>query len=162
MNCPRTSSLGRLFDAVSAPAGIHTARGFEGQAAMELEFAAERAVPEGTYPWAFQGGAVQVADPSPLVEALLHDVAIGTAPEMVAHRFHTALADLALAWARHAGLHEVVLSGGCFQNALLTGLVIEHLAAAGFRAHRHRAFPPNDGCIAFGQAAVAALQAHRG
>ncbi len=160
VNCPRTSSLGRLFDAVSALAGIHPERGFEGQAAMELEFAAERAAPEGTYPWAFQGGAVRVADPSPLVEALLHDVATGTAPEVVARRFHAALADLALGWARHGGLPDVVLSGGCFQNALLTGLVIERLAAAGFRAHRHRAFPPNDGCIAFGQATVAALQAH--
>lgn len=162
VNCPPTSSLGRLFDAVSALAGIHPERCFEGQAAMELEFAAERAVPEGTYPWVFRGGDVQVADPSPLVEGILHDVATGTVPEVVARRFHAALADLSLAWARHAGLRDVVLSGGCFQNALLTGLVIERLASAGFRAHRHRAFPPNDGCIALGQAAVAALQSPKG
>jgi hydrogenase maturation protein HypF len=162
VNCPRTSSLGRLFDAVSALAGIHPGRGFEGQAAMALEFAAERAAPEGAYPWAFQGGDLRVADPSPMVEALFHDLDTGTGPEVVARRFHAALADLALAWARHGGLRDVVLSGGCFQNALLTALVTGRLAAAGFRVHRHRAFPPNDGCIAFGQAAVAALQAHAG
>ncbi|MDE3033792.1 MAG: carbamoyltransferase HypF, partial [Acidobacteriota bacterium] len=162
LNCPRTSSLGRLFDAVSALAGLCPERGFEGQAAMALEFAAERAAPGGTYPWVFLDGEVRVADPARMVEALLRDLATGLAPEVVARRFHTALGDLALAWARHAGLPDVVLSGGCFQNALLTDLVIQRLTAAGFRAHRHRAFPPNDGGIAFGQAAVAALQAHEG
>ncbi len=160
LNCPRTSSLGRLFDAVSALAGIHPERGFEGQAAMALEFAAERATPGGTYPWSFQDGEVRVADPTRMVEGLLRDLETGTAPEVMARRFHTALADLGLAWARHAGLRDVVLSGGCFQNALLTELVVERLAAAGFRTHRHRAFPPNDGCIALGQAAVASGSAH--
>ncbi len=156
LNCPSTSSLGRLFDAISALAGIRSAPGFEGQAAMALEFAAERAAPDSAYPWAFRDHAVREADPGPLVEALLRDRAAGHPPEVLARRFHAALADLALAWARHAGLRDVVLSGGCFQNGLLTGLVTDRLAAAGFRVHRHRRFPPNDGCISLGQAAVAA------
>ncbi len=156
LNCPRTSSLGRLFDAVSALAGLRRAPGFEGQAAMALEFAAERAAPGGTYPWAFQDGEARVADPTPLLEALLRDQAAGLPPEALARRFHAALADLALAWARQGGLRDVVLAGGCFQNALLTGLVMERLAASGFRVHRHRRFPPNDGSLSLGQAAVAA------
>ena len=155
LNCPRTSSLGRLFDAVAALAGVRTRRGFEGQAAMELEFAAERVAPDGTYPWAFAGDETRVADPAPLLEALLRDRARGAEPGLLARRFHAALADLALAWARHAGLRDVVLAGGCFQNALLTGLVAERLGAAGYRVHRHRRFPPNDGSISLGQAAVA-------
>jgi hydrogenase maturation protein HypF len=156
LNCPRTSSLGRLFDAVAALAGVRTQRGFEGQAAMALEFAAERAAPDGTYPWAFADGDVCVADLAPLLAALLRDCEAGLEPGILARRFHAALADLALAWARFAGLHDVVLTGGCFQNALLTTLVTERLAAAGFRVHRHRHFPPNDGSIALGQACVAA------
>lgn len=156
LNCPQTSSLGRLFDAVAALAGIRAQRGFEGQAAMALEFAAERAAPDGTYPWAFAEGDACVAHPAPLLAALLRDLAAGLAPEVLARRFHAALADLALAWARFAGLRDVVLTGGCFQNALLTALVTERLTAAGFRVHRHRRFPPNDGSIALGQACVAA------
>jgi hydrogenase maturation protein HypF len=159
LNCPRTSSLGRLFDAVAALAGIRERRGFEGQAAMALEFAAERAAPETPYGWTFSGQEVRVADPAPLVAELLRDRATGVAPERLARRFHAALADLALAWARHAGLRDVVLAGGCFQNALLTALVTARLSEAGFRVHRHRRFPPNDGSISLGQAAVAAATA---
>ena len=159
LNCPRTSSLGRLFDAVAALSGIRTRPGFEGQAAMELEFAAERSAPHRAYGWAFSGQEVRMADPAPLVEELLRDRAAGVAPEALARRFHGALADLALAWARHAGLRDVVLAGGCFQNALLTAGVTGRLSAAGFRVHRHRRFPPNDGSISLGQAAVAAATA---
>lgn len=154
LNSPRTSSLGRLFDAVAALAGIRWQRGFEGQAAMELEFAAEPCGTSQGFPWAFREvEGVRIADPRPLVEALLRDRARG--PELLARRFHESLADLALAWARHAGLGTVLLTGGCFQNALLTGLVTDRLAGAGFRVLRHRRLPPNDGSIAAGQAAVA-------
>ncbi len=157
LNCPRSSSIGRLFDAVSALCGLRWQRGFEGQAAMELEFAAE-AVPGGDpLPWAVEARESLVADPAPLVLDLLKRKALGEAPEFLARAFHEALADLALLWARHAGLGEVLLSGGCFQNALLAQRVRDRLEAAGFRVLRHRAFPPNDGCIALGQAAVAAL-----
>lgn len=152
VNSPHTSSVGRLFDAVSALAGLRAKRGFEGQAAMTLEFAAgERN--EGAYPWDVQDG---VADPAPLVAAVLADVAAGTQAAVVAARFHGALAELALTWARLGGLPDVVLSGGCFQNARLTALVQATLGAAGFRVHRPRRFPANDGCISLGQAAVAA------
>lgn len=96
------------------------------------------------------------ADPSALVAGVLADLAAGRDAAFVAARFHASLAELALAWAQEAALLDVVLSGGCFQNARLTALVQERLSGAGFRVHRHRAFPPNDGCISLGQAAVAA------
>ena len=152
LHCPETSSIGRLFDAVAALAGLPARQTFEGQAAMALEYAAgDRVAPP--YAWALRDG---VADPAPLVEGVLLDLAAGCDATLVAARFHAALAELALAWAKLAGLPDVLLSGGCFQNARLTTVVQARLAGAGFRVHRHRAFPPNDGCISLGQAAVAA------
>lgn len=162
LNTPRTSSIGRLFDAVSALTGIHTKRGFEGQAAMALEYAAERTEDAEAYPWAFQGDGCLVADPAPMVEVLQRDLSQAAPVERVAHSFHRALADLALAWARHAALPDVVLCGGCFQNALLTRLVRERLAREGFRVHLPAAFPANDGAISLGQAWVAAKESARG
>ncbi len=154
LHSPVTSSIGRLFDAVAALVGLQARRGFEGQAAMALEFAAgERAA--SPYPWEIKEG---IADPTLLVEAVLSDLAAGREAAFVAARFHAALADLALAWARLGGLADVVLSGGCFQNALLTARVRARLSGAGFRVHRHHLFPPNDGSISLGQAAVALLE----
>jgi hydrogenase maturation protein HypF len=152
LHCPVTSSLGRLFDAVAALAGLPARQGFEGQAAMALEYAAgDRA--EAPYPWEVQEGQ---ADPAPLVAGVLADLTGGREAAFIAARFHASLAELALAWANLGGLPDVVLSGGCFQNALLTRLVQDRLTAAGYRVHRHRTFPPNDGSISLGQAAVAA------
>jgi len=156
LNCPRTSSLGRLFDAVAALTGLRWQRGFEGQAAMELEFAAESVAASVSYPWEFQArGEALEADPRPLLQQLLRDRRAGVDPAVLARGFHGSLADLALAWARHAGVRQVVLAGGCFQNSLLAAGVAHALAAAGFRVHRHRLLPPNDGSIAAGQAVAA-------
>ncbi|BDU73223.1 carbamoyltransferase HypF [Mesoterricola silvestris] len=156
VNCPLTSSVGRLFDAVAALTGVRSAPGFEGQAAAALEHAALASGDGGAYPWEFQEGPALVADPAPLVAALLRDRARGVAPACCALRFHRALADLAVAMARAAGKEEVLLTGGCFQNALLTRLVREALAREGFRPLSPAAFPPNDGALSLGQAAVAA------
>jgi hydrogenase maturation protein HypF len=153
LQSPLTSSMGRLFDAVAGLAGLQARRGFEGQAAMALEFAAGESVAP---PYSFEMKA-GIADPAPLVEAVLRDLAGGCDAALVAARFHDALAELALTWARLGGLPDVVLSGGCFQNARLSALVQEKLSGAGFRVHRHRLFPPNDGCISLGQAVVAAI-----
>jgi hydrogenase maturation protein HypF len=158
LNAPLTSSIGRLFDAVAALSGVRTLRGFEGQAAMELEFAAEDPPAAGTYPWTFQSGEVLVADPGAMVQAILDDRRQGVPAGLIARRFHHALADLALAWARHGGVADVVLCGGCFQNALLLDLAGSRLAEAGFQVHIPRRYPPNDGAISLGQAWVAAQQ----
>jgi hydrogenase maturation protein HypF len=152
LHCPVSSSLGRLFDAVAALAGLPARHGFAGQAAMALEYAAGDRV-EAPYPWEVREG---IADPAPLVAAVLADLAGGKDAAFIAARFHSSLAELALAWAKLGGLPDVVLAGGCFQNARLTRLVQDRLTAAGYLVHRHRAFPPNDGSISLGQAAVAA------
>ncbi|MBI4913201.1 MAG: carbamoyltransferase HypF [Acidobacteria bacterium] len=158
VHCPPATSMGRLFDAVAALAGVRWQRGFEGQAAMALEFAAEGNGAAPPYGWNFNGGPVLVADPAPLLAALPEERRGGTDPGRIAARFHASLADLALAWARHAGVRDILLSGGCFQNALLADLTSRRLEGDGFRVHRHRAFPPNDGSISLGQAAVAACR----
>jgi hydrogenase maturation protein HypF len=152
---PRTSSLGRLFDAVAALCGLPPVISFEGQAAMALEFVADQDCEEA-YPMALSSGDPAVADWEPALRAILGDRAAGVLVGRISARFHNALADLAVAIARRWGGSDVVLSGGCFQNALLSRRVRERLLAAGFQVYTHRLVPPNDGGIALGQAAIAA------
>ncbi|MDE3246809.1 MAG: carbamoyltransferase HypF, partial [Acidobacteriota bacterium] len=153
LHSPRTSSIGRLFDAVAALVGIRVGTGFEGQAAMALEFAAASSTDAGAYGIKLNDG---VADTAPLLQALLADQRHGTDPAAMARRFHSALADLALALAESAGREDVVLTGGCFQNRLLAALCAERLSKQGFHVHRPALYPPNDGGISLGQAWVAA------
>jgi hydrogenase maturation protein HypF len=155
---------------VAALIGIRTRCDFEGQAAMELEFAIEGAniAFEGAYPFPLEtrsgctGGAPRVvagpwvADWEPLVRALLLDRDRGVPARILATRFHGALVDLAAAVAQRAGMARVVLSGGCFQNAYLLENVCARLRGTGFEVYTPRAVPPNDGGIALGQAFVAA------
>ncbi len=150
-----TSSMGRLFDAVAALTGVRREVGFEGQAAMELEFAAERVDDEGAYPFPLRPGDPAIADWEPLVRALLRERHAGVPAELMAARFHNALAALAEAIACRAGLEHVALTGGCFQNGHLVSAVYARLAARGFDVHLPCAYPPNDGGISLGQALVA-------
>jgi hydrogenase maturation protein HypF len=156
LNSPRTSSIGRLFDAVAALVGIRVGtgfEGFEGQAAMALEFAAMTSTDDGSYSFILQDGT---ADPTPMLQELLVDRRQGADPALMARRFHRALADLALAFAESAGRDAVILTGGCFQNQLLASLCTQRLSTRGFRVHRPMLYPPNDGGISLGQAWVAA------
>jgi len=152
--CPRTSSLGRLFDAVAALCGLASVISFEGHAAMALEFAADADCRE-SYPFPLRDGSPATADWEPAIRAVLADRAAGEPLSRISARFHNALAEWALAVAQHWGGEDVVLSGGCFQNALLSQRVRQRLQEAGLRVHAHRQVPPNDGGIALGQAAVA-------
>jgi hydrogenase maturation protein HypF len=157
--CPRTSSLGRLFDGVAALCGLPGVISFEGQAAMALEFAADQDCDEA-YPFPLTGEEPAVADWEPLVRAILADRSAGVPPGRVSARFHNALAELAVSiarrWQPSAGSAAVVLSGGCFQNAPLARRVQARLTEAGFAVYTHGQVPPNDGGIALGQAAIAA------
>ena len=168
---PMTTSMGRLFDAVSWLAGFRDEASFEGQAAMALEFAAERL--EKNYPFgktgyrfAITGGegnqTTRVADWRPMIESLIQDRREGGGPELIAHRFHIGLADLIGRIAEQAALPRVVLTGGCFQNALLLRIARRRLERAGFTVYTHRQVPPNDGGLSLGQAVVAAHQAGTG
>ena len=164
---PWTTSMGRLFDAVSSIAGLCDEVSYEGQAAMALEFAAERyekTAPgdETGYPFAVTRGednpAMWVADWRPLIELLIKERREGSSPERIAYRFHLALADLIGQIAEQAALPRVVLTGGCFQNVLLLRLARRRLARAGFAVYSHRQVPPNDGGLSLGQAVVAAMR----
>jgi hydrogenase maturation protein HypF len=160
VHCPLTSSVGRLFDAVSALAGICTQSSFEGQAAMQLEYAAEGVEAE-PYPVPLSdAGAVVNADWRPLVRDLLADISRGAHAGLVSARFHESLALLAAEIAGSLRIRRVVLGGGCFQNARLSRVVRGRLEKDGFEVFAPRLVPPNDGCISLGQVVVAAARLH--
>jgi hydrogenase maturation protein HypF len=152
---PRTSSMGRLFDAVAALCGRFEPCTFEGQAAMSLEFLANPDV-EDAYPLPLSPGEPAVADWELLIRAVLEDRSRGVPVSDIAARFHNALGDLATAAAQLAGCRNVVLTGGCFQNALLTERVRARLLNHKFDVYTHRDVPPGDGGISLGQVLVAA------
>jgi len=160
LNTPRTSSAGRLFDAVAALAGVRDRVSYEGQAAIELEWLAEETAADGAYPFELGAQTPMIVDTRPLIRAVAADVAKGTGAAVVARRFHSTMVDLiAVVCGRirqATGLSAVVLSGGVFLNALLTREVSARLGGDGFRVYRHRLVPPNDGGLSLGQLAVAA------
>lgn len=147
LNVVRTSSAGRLFDAVAALLGVCQIMTHEGQAAMRLE-ALAGAAPAEPYPFAWRGDEL---DWAPMIAALL---AAGEPPAAAAARFHATLVEMMVAAAERTGLPDVCLTGGCFQNRRLLADAARRLAAAGFRVWRHRDIPPNDGGICLGQLAV--------
>ncbi|NJC88629.1 MAG: carbamoyltransferase HypF [Desulfuromonas sp.] len=166
LNAPLASSCGRLFDAVAAILGVRNAASFEGQAAMELEMLADRSA-TSPYPFGLKmEEGVLVFDPRPLVRALVESIGTGEDPPRSAGRFHATLAEMVrqtcLVLRARRGLNTVALSGGVFQNALLTTLVRERLERAGFKVLTHSLVPPNDGGIALGQAVVAGRLADEG
>jgi hydrogenase maturation protein HypF len=157
VNAPVTSSAGRLFDAVASILGVRQRATFEGQAAMDLEYAADGTATEARYPFRLdERGSVLVADWEPMIRAILDDAARGAAVGRISAAFHNTLAEMMVAVARRVGRERVVLSGGCFQNARLAERAVARLAAEGFRPYWHRRVPPNDGGLALGQV-VAAL-----
>ena len=156
INTPRTSSAGRLFDAVSALLGLVTKSSFEGHAAMALESISD---PDeaGAYDIELVNGeAGLVLDWSPMLTQLLEDLAIGTAEPIAAARFHNALTNAIVAVAQAVAHPTVALTGGCFQNRRLTEHTAERLRDAGFEVLLHRRVPPNDGGISLGQVVIAA------
>jgi len=121
---------------------------------MALEFAADTAVDQA-YPIALED---TILDWQPLVEAVREDLRRGVSPGVIAARFHNALVEAILAVATMVGEKRVALTGGCFQNRLLTQRAAQRLSRAGFDVPLHRQVPPNDGGISLGQVAVAAAR----
>ncbi len=156
VNSPLTTSVGRLFDAVAALTGLATHAGFEGQAAMALEYAIEPGCDEA-YPLPLTPTAPAVGDWGPLVEAVVADVAGGVPVARISARFHNGLVAFAVALARHVAIPTVVLAGGCFQNRYLLGRLEACLGNAGFTAVTPESVPVNDGGIALGQVYVARM-----
>ena len=154
---PHSSSMGRLFDAVAVLCGFQDRVSFEGQAAMQLEFAVDP-TEDSAYPLPVLEGWPAVADWVPLLEAILADLMQGVRRETVAARFHNALANLALAWSARVGCSQVILTGGCFQNRVLLSRVRTRLSEAGFAVYTQHRVPCGDGGIALGQILGAAQQ----
>lgn len=182
LNCVPTSSLGRLFDAAAALAGVRQTVGYEAQAALEFEaLLAGRAIDTSPYPfpvvrvastqigtnvrdeYPLQSNAAPVQwewDARPLVTAIAADVSSGVDRATIAGRFHQAVAATLATTVRSVadatGIDTVALSGGVFQNTTLLAWTLEHLARVGLASvlvHRH--VPPNDGGLALGQALIA-------
>jgi hydrogenase maturation protein HypF len=148
VNAPWTTSVGRLFDAVASMTGLANESHFEGQAAMLLERQIGDCRTDEAYP-------LEDGDWAPMIEAVHRDVARGEDTPRIAARFHNALANWIINVAERAGVPQVALSGGVFQNGYLAERTAAMLEARGFRVCTHRHVPPNDGGIALGQAMIA-------
>jgi hydrogenase maturation protein HypF len=167
LNSPRCSSVGRLFDAVAALIGLRAHTRFEGQAAMELEFALEGVETDKAYPTSLLNQASEdtetvaapvVLDWSPMIRAILVDLENGFAVGEISAKFHNALSEAVVKVAKYIGVTRVALSGGCFQNRYLTERTVAGLRAADFKPYWHQRVPPNDGGIALGQIVTARRQ----
>lgn len=159
INAPVTSSAGRLFDAVASLTGLRQRVSFEGQAAMELEFAAQPAMSD-FYSFEVRDGQPLVVDWGPTIEGIAADVTCGRHAGDISAKFHNTLAEIVRAVALRIGEAKIILTGGCFQNRRLTEACLQRLLDAGFRPYWHQRVPPNDGGISLGQvvAAAAALR----
>ncbi|MGB2663357.1 MAG: carbamoyltransferase HypF [Candidatus Acidiferrum sp.] len=161
IHSPRTSSCGRLFDAVAALAGIRSTVNYEAQAAIELEMAAHDSTDDGAYPFDLipDGTHWQIGTFS-LFQALLHDLRSQQPVADISRRFHTGLAALFVELAEkireQSKLNRVCLSGGCFHNVLLFRLLLDGLRAKSFEVYCHSEVPAGDGGISLGQALIAA------
>ena len=160
IRAPVTSSVGRLFDAVASLLGLRQRAGFEGQAAMELEFAAMTRAGETreAYPCDLRGGDPVVIDWEPMILEILRDMHRNLDTGLMAAKFHHGLVEAAVLVAQRIGLERVAISGGCFQNRILTETLVRRLREEGFRPFWHQRIPASDGGIALGQVAAAAWQ----
>ena len=164
INTVKSTSAGRLFDAVSAVLGIKSASTFEGEASMALQFAAERAEAQGISLAPYEGRLMNIDEEQfeLCTDTLLMELAARSLSDQdtdqLAYFFHKALADMiviACCYQRtRCGVNVVALSGGVFQNLLLLKLVDRGLENEGFKVLKHSVVPTNDGGIALGQAAV--------
>jgi len=152
VNASLTSSAGRLFDAVSSLLGLCQVMSFEGQAAMKLEYAAESVPSAGTYQFRLDTESTPIVlDWEPMLRAIITDLQSAVAPEIIAARFHCALAEMIAEVATRIGVSRVALTGGCFQNRYFTEHALVCLQRSGIEAFMHERVPPNDSGIALGQ-----------
>lgn len=159
VHCVSTTSMGRLFDAVSSLLGVRQVVTYEAQAAIELEILADTATDPAAYEFAV---TADVIDQRPVLRAIVEDVRRCRPAADIAAGFHRAVADatttVAATIGAAAAIDTVALTGGVFQNALLTRLTRVGLQRHGFTVLTHTLVPPNDGGLALGQVAVAAAR----
>ena len=160
INSPLTSSCGRLFDAVAALVGLRNRVSYEGQAAIELEALAEESETCHVYPFDLhREGEGTMIDFGPMFRSLVRESIEGRERAALARAVHNTVAAASAAVCdnirRETGLERVVLSGGVFQNKLLTEGILSQLTKQGFQVYLQRLAPPNDGGLALGQAIIA-------
>jgi hydrogenase maturation protein HypF len=155
INAPQTSSLGRLFDAVSAMIGCRMDVNYEAQAAIELESIIDREEP-GAYEFGVQDNKI---DPLPVVRSVVADFRAGVSNDVISARFHNGVADMTeqvcLKARERYDVDTVALSGGVWQNMYLLAATVGRLRKLNFRVLIHRVVPANDGGLALGQAVIA-------
>lgn len=158
LNTPQTSSLGRLFDAAAALAGVRQTVNYEAQAAIEFEAVLDPAE-SGAYRFGNNGEMVETGE---VIRGLLKDIDNGISIPVISARFHNGVADLAYQVCteirRRTGIREVALSGGVWQNMALLERATGRLRKDGFIVHRHHQVPANDGGISLGQALIGAAR----
>ena len=156
LNCPVTTSCGRLFDALSAALGIIRETNYEGQAAIELE----RAIITGPGPCGYSFNIEKdEIDWRPALISAAHDIKRGRPAGLISHDFHEGLAGAvaasAIAVARRYGIGTIAMSGGCFMNLFLQNRIRAAIKEAGLNSLGHSLVPANDGGISLGQVVVA-------
>jgi hydrogenase maturation protein HypF len=162
VHAPWTTSAGRLFDAIASLSELRQRMRFEGQAAMELEFAAATDETKENYPFHIADPKsinlhqeLAIIDWEPMIHALIQDVEDAIPLAKISKKFHNTLGSMIAAIAVQVGEKNILLTGGCFQNRILMKSAVERLRETGFRAYWHQRIPPNDGGIALGQIAAA-------
>jgi hydrogenase maturation protein HypF len=150
LNCPMTTSIGRLFDAFSSLLGLCQISDFEGQAAMALEACAMNSRVRCAYPTSLIETDSLILDWQPLLTGVLADLNQASREEIAA-RIHHSLANWVFVIAEKTNANRLVLSGGCFQNAYLVEAIVNAEQAQHYTLFRHATIPPNDGGLALGQ-----------
>lgn len=161
LNAPRSSAMGRFFDAVAALVGLRDVANYEAQAAIELERCADESCRE-TYAFEITESRPRILRLDSTLRAIVQDLQNGIAINVIAARFHNTVANITAQMCdeirRERGLQQVALAGGVFQNVLLLRRTLDALKSRGFEVLWPQKLPFNDGAIAFGQAVVANAQ----
>ena len=157
LNSPLTSSIGRLFDAAASTLNLGNFNNYEGQAAMNLEFSADSHT-ESYYPFEILKKEIFIIDWHPFIKSLLNDKSNNISVNIISTKFHNTLARIILSITEISDEEKVVLSGGCFQNALLLQKSTELLQHNGFKVYCHQRIPPNDGGLSLGQISASQIK----
>ena len=158
IQCPDTSSLGRLFDGIAAILGVRDQVHYEGQAAIELEMLPEEDT-RSTYAYEWMEKETRIIPVEPLIRGVVEDLRNGISRSRIGGKFHRTLislfTDICADLRKESGQNRIVLSGGGFQNAILLTGLLRSLKEKGFEVFSHEQVPTNDGGISLGQALVA-------
>jgi len=159
VNSPLTSSIGRLFDAVSSILGIRDSINYQGQAAIELEMIAKENGGEFYKFDISKNIYTYIIDPKNVIESIVEDIKNGTPKQSISSKFHIGLAEMIVKVSNllreETEVDKVCLSGGVFQNIVLRNETTKRLRKENFKVYNHKKLPPNDGGISAGQVAIA-------